>query len=44
LLCLIKEKIDNLEEEAKKGKEDPYIVVNWMDFLDYLIQEGKRQA
>jgi ankyrin repeat protein len=44
LLCLIKEKIDNLEEEAKKGKEDPYIVVNWMNFLDYLIQEGKRQA
>jgi ankyrin repeat protein len=44
LLCLIKEKIDNLEEEAKKGKEDPYIVLNWVNFLDYLIQEGKRQA
>jgi ankyrin repeat protein len=43
LLCSVKTKIDILEEGAKEGKEDPYAVASWRNFLDYLIQEGKRQ-
>jgi ankyrin repeat protein len=41
LLSLIKNKIDRLEQEAKKGKEDPYSVTCWKNFLDFLIKEGK---
>jgi ankyrin repeat protein len=43
LLCSVKTKIDILEEDAKEGKEDPYAVASWKNFLDYLIQEGKKQ-
>jgi ankyrin repeat protein len=43
LLCSVKTKIDILEESAKEGKEDPYAVASWRNFLDYLIQEGKKQ-
>jgi MinD-like ATPase involved in chromosome partitioning or flagellar assembly len=43
LLCSVKTKIDILEEEANLGKEDPYIVASWKNFLDYLIKEGKKQ-
>jgi ankyrin repeat protein len=43
LLCSVKTKIDILEEGAKEGKEDPYAVASWRNFLDYLIQEGKKQ-
>lgn len=43
LLCSVKTKIDILEENAKEGKEDPYSVASWKNFLDYLIQEGKKQ-
>ena len=43
LLCSVKTKIDILEEGAKEGKEDPYAVASWKNFLDYLIQEGKKQ-
>jgi ankyrin repeat protein len=43
LLCSVKTKIDILEEDAKEGKEDPYAVACWKNFLDYLIQEGKKQ-
>jgi len=43
LLCSVKTKIDILEESAKEGREDPYAVASWKNFLDYLIQEGKKQ-
>ncbi|MFN8255510.1 MAG: ankyrin repeat domain-containing protein [Bacteroidales bacterium] len=43
LLCTVKSKIDLLEENARAGKEDPYSVVKWKNFLDYLIVEGKKQ-
>ena len=43
LLCKVKTKIDLLEENARAGKEDPYSVVKWKKFLDYLIIEGKKQ-
>jgi ankyrin repeat protein len=43
LLCSVKTKIDILEENAKEGREDPYAVASWKNFLDYLIQEGKKQ-
>jgi ankyrin repeat protein len=43
LLCSVKTKIDILEEDVKEGKEDPYAVASWKNFLDYLIQEGKKQ-
>ena len=43
LLCSIKVKIDILEENAKAGYEDPYSVLSWKKFLDYLIVEGKKQ-
>ncbi len=43
LLCSIKVKIEILEENAKAGYEDPYSVVSWKNFLDYLIAEGKKQ-
>lgn len=43
LLCSVKTKIDILEESAKEGKEDPYAVASWRNFLDFLIQEGKKQ-
>ena len=43
LLCMVKAKIDLLEEKAKTGTEDPYAVVKWKNFLDYLITEGKKQ-
>jgi ankyrin repeat protein len=43
LLCSVKTKIDILEEGAKEGKEDPYAVASWKNFLDFLIQEGKKQ-
>jgi len=43
LLCSIKVKIDILEENAKAGYEDPYSVMSWKKFLDYLIVEGKKQ-
>ena len=43
LLCIVKEKIDRLEEEAITGKEDPYQVASWKNFLDFLVQEGKKQ-
>jgi len=43
LLCSVKTKIDILEESAKEGREDPYAVASWKNFLDFLIQEGKKQ-
>jgi ankyrin repeat protein len=43
LLSLIKSRIDALEEDVKKGKEDTYTLANWKNFLDYLIEEGKKQ-
>jgi ankyrin repeat protein len=43
LLCSIKSRIEILEENAKAGYEDPYSVVTWKKFLEYLIIEGKKQ-
>jgi ankyrin repeat protein len=43
LLCLIKGKIELMEEGVKSGAEDPYTVASWKNFLDFLIQEGKKQ-
>jgi hypothetical protein len=43
LLCTVKAKIEILEENAKAGQEDPFSVVKWKNFLDYLIVEGKKQ-
>jgi ankyrin repeat protein len=43
LLCSVKSKIENLEENARVGKEDPYAVASWKNFLEYLVQEGKKQ-
>jgi len=43
LLCSIKSRIEILEENAKAGYEDPFSVVKWKNFLEYLITEGKKQ-
>lgn len=43
LLSLIKSKIDIMEEDVRKGMEDPYTVASWNNFLDYLVEEGKKQ-
>ena len=43
LLCSVKTKIELLEEQAKIGAEDPYAVAVWKNFLEYLIDEGKKQ-
>lgn len=43
VLCSVKTKINLLEENAKAGNGDPYAVALWKNFLDYLIQEGKKQ-
>jgi len=43
LLCSVKARIEVIEESAREGKEDPYTVIRWKNFLDYLIVEGKKQ-
>jgi ankyrin repeat protein len=43
LLSLIKTKIEKIEEKVRKGHENPSILASWKIFLEYLIQEGKKQ-
>ena len=43
LLCSVKTKIELLEEMVQRGSADPYDVADWKSFLDYLINEGKKQ-
>jgi ankyrin repeat protein len=43
LLCLIKEKIETIEEEQKTDNKDFKSLGNWKNLLDFLIQEGKKQ-
>ena len=43
LLSLIKSKIEKIEEKVRKGHENPSILASWKIFLEYLIQEGKKQ-
>lgn len=43
LLCSVKTKIELMEEGVINGFEDPYEVANWKNFLEYLIEEGKKQ-
>lgn len=43
LLCIVKTKIEIMEEGIESGYQDPYDVAAWKNFLDYLIEEGKRQ-
>ena len=37
LLCSVKARIEVIEENAKTGIEDPYSVIRWKNFLDYLL-------
>jgi ankyrin repeat protein len=43
LLSLIKSKIEKIEQNVRKGQENPSILASWKIFLEYLIQEGKKQ-
>ncbi len=43
LLRTVKTKIEIMEEGVANGYEDPYEVATWKNFLDYLIEEGKKQ-
>ena len=43
LLSTIQMKVNILEENAESGMIKPEAVVAWKEFLNYLIEEGKKQ-
>jgi ankyrin repeat protein len=43
LFCVIKTKIESMKKDVMDGKSYPHEVMVWQKFLDFLIDEGKRQ-